>query len=228
VLPLPEPWGEEVHAERIAVLAVGSNACPGRLLEKFGRGPEEVIPVLQGTWRGGLPVYLSSFAPYGSLPATYWPHRGVESELWVTLLRPGQLLVMNRSEGMNRAGSRYKLARLPGAFRAGGCSLEPVYAYRGGRALDLGTGIVPLSGFILRGRLPSSPPLSQTQVLTRLLDVLGHEPGADLRARLGTARREPELLRRLEKEIHGRFSISDPALDRLPPLPGDVETVRVS
>jgi len=213
---------------RIAVLAVGSNACPGRLLEKFGRGEAAVIPVLWGTWRGGLPVYLPGFAPYGALPATYWPHADAEVELWATLLDPGQLETMNRSEGIGDGGDRYKLALLEGGLALGAGRLEPVLAYRGGSALDLGEGVVPLAGFRHHGALPPARPLTQPEVLSRVLDALGHEPGAGIESRVRALGEDPALRRRLQDELRARFATVDPAFDRLPPVPSRLVPARLA
>ena len=56
--------------QRHAVLAVGSNGCPGRLAEKYHDQPEVALPVFVGTLADAVVVYSRQLVAYGALPAT--------------------------------------------------------------------------------------------------------------------------------------------------------------
>ncbi len=95
--------------ERYAVLAYGSNACPGQLLEKQKKYGLSDVPVLYGRLTGVEAVYAGRKAKRGYVPATLARKRGSRSS-WITLLTKDQFPAMDRSEG--RPGS-YELAALP-------------------------------------------------------------------------------------------------------------------
>ena len=101
-------------SERKAVLAVGSNGCPGRLAEKYANHPEVAIPVFVGTMVNTAVVYSRQFAPYGVLPATYMYQPGAISNLSVVMLTEEQLTLMNKTE---KVGKVYSLEDVPGYFR---------------------------------------------------------------------------------------------------------------
>ena len=120
-LPLPE--------ERYAVLAYGSNACPGQLVKKNLTD----VPVLYGRLKGAEAVYAGRKTQKGYVPATLARKKGIRSS-WVTLLTRDQLTVMDISEG--RSHNTYVLAELSGVqFFVGRRQLRPLYTYvdtRGG------------------------------------------------------------------------------------------------
>jgi len=86
-------------AERVPVIAHGSNAAPGRLAEKFGgAGEGAVIPVLRARLEDFDVVYAPHFSAYGSIPATLEPSLGTTVEISVTFLTPSQVTAMDATE----------------------------------------------------------------------------------------------------------------------------------
>lgn len=100
--------GDDSLAERHAVLAVGSNGCPGRLAEKYLDTPGTAVPVLLGSIGGVSVVYSRKLVSYGALPATFIRQSNVSSVLSVTLLSEKQLARMDETE---QVGEMYE--RIP-------------------------------------------------------------------------------------------------------------------
>ena len=115
--------------ERYAVLAYGSNACPGQLLDKHLAD----VPVIFGRLDGAQAVFACRRASKGYVPATVARVEGGHSS-WITLLTKEQLKIMDESEG--RQGNYYVLAELPKVrFSVGSVHFAPLYTYvdlRGG------------------------------------------------------------------------------------------------
>ncbi len=113
---------------RFAVLAYGSNACPGQLLCKCLEHGLTDVPVLFGRLNGAAAVYAHRpTKKHGNVPATLARKKGNRSS-WITLLTREQLRAMDRSEG--RPGGSYVLAELPGVqFSIGRPRIAPLYAY---------------------------------------------------------------------------------------------------
>lgn len=108
--------------KRYAVLAYGSNACPGQLKTKN----LDSVPVLYGCLTGAEAVYAKRQTTRGYIPATLARKRGDRSS-WVTLLTAEQLTTMDRSEG--RPGT-YALAEIPATrFAVGRSEITPLYTY---------------------------------------------------------------------------------------------------
>lgn len=165
--------------QRHAVLAVGSNACPGRLLEKFPvGGPDCVIPVLRGSISDVDAVYLAWLTPYAALPATCFEVAGADVELWLTLLSRTQFDVMNASENV---GELYGLIEPRAPFRWGGCRIGPVYAYADERVLSLDGAPIRLAAF--RAERSSFRAMDQPGVLSAALDRVGFRRGEAIEAR---------------------------------------------
>lgn len=114
---------------RYAVLAYGSNACPGQLVNKNLSD----VPVLYGRLKGAEAVYAGRQTQKGYVPATLARKKGIRSS-WVTLLTRDQLAAMDISEGRHRG--TYVLAELSDVqFFVGRRRLCPLYTYvdtRGG------------------------------------------------------------------------------------------------
>jgi len=86
---------------RTPVVGYGSNASAARLAEKFGDGPDHVIPVLRCKLFDHDVVYATHFASYGSLPAAVYASAGTVADVSVSFLTDHQLEVMHASEGDN-------------------------------------------------------------------------------------------------------------------------------
>ena len=114
--------GEE---KRTPVVGYGSNASPKRLTEKFGDGPDQVIPVVRCVLHDHDVVYASHIATYGSIPAGLYRSPGTAAEVSVALLTDHQLEVMHESEGEN-----YAFRPVPGLVDAAGMgTVENAHAY---------------------------------------------------------------------------------------------------
>ncbi|MCI0352392.1 MAG: hypothetical protein L0Z53_23490 [Acidobacteriales bacterium] len=122
-------------AERYAVLAYGSNACPGQLLEK---GFSDV-PVIYGRLHGAEAVYAGRTNSRGYVPATIARKKGSGCS-WITLLTKPQLKQMDISEG--RRGGSYALAELYNVrFLVGRRTFAPLYGY-----VNIDRGVMTVNG----------------------------------------------------------------------------------
>jgi hypothetical protein len=119
--------------DRIAVLAYGSNACPGQLLNKCIEQPRlDNLPVLYGKLHGAAAVYCHRLSGNGYVPATLASSK-TEQSTWITLLTSEQLHAMDISEGRP---TYYQFARILDVdFTIGSREISPIYSYvniRGG------------------------------------------------------------------------------------------------
>jgi hypothetical protein len=114
-------------SERYAVLAYGSNACPGQLMRKFREEKDLTnVPVVFGRVAGAQAVYARRRTISGYIPATLARTAGSRPS-WLTLLTAQQVQAMDRSEG--RPAS-YALAELPDvSFYVGKTKITPIYGY---------------------------------------------------------------------------------------------------
>jgi hypothetical protein len=111
--------------KRTAVVGYGSNASPQRLLEKYGDGPDSVIPVLRCRLHDHDVVYATHIATYGSVPAGLYASPGTVAHVSVSFLTERQLEIMHVSEGDN-----YHFAVLPGRLDVDGVGdVEGAAAY---------------------------------------------------------------------------------------------------
>jgi hypothetical protein len=130
--------------DRYAILAYGSNSCPGQLSRKNLTD----VPVLFGHLEGAEAVYARRMTKSGYVPATLARKRGRRPS-WLTLLTGEQVQLMDHSEG--RPGS-YVLASVPDLqFRIGQTQILPLYSY-----VDICAGVM-----IARGRPVSLRSVSQ-------------------------------------------------------------------
>lgn len=164
--------------ERVAVLAVGSNACPGRLEEKFQGKDADAIIVLKGWISDVDSIYCAALANYGALPATIALSPGTEVELWATLLTDAQARIMNRSEQL---GEDYVLVSVNSAFRCGNGVIDSIYAYFDRRALSLEGRPVRVAAF--DAHRPRHTALTQREVLACVLDRLQFKVGEPIEER---------------------------------------------
>jgi hypothetical protein len=161
--------GDAPLADRTAVLAVGSNGCPGRLEEKYGVMPDAAIPVLLGSMTEAAVVYSRRLASYGALPATYLLRPGASSGVFVTLLTEGQLKVMDDSESL---GESYQRIETQGVFTApGGLRIERPFAYLDRRVLAYRGTPVLLKAFAAEDL--DWPAMDEREVLALVLDEAG-------------------------------------------------------
>ena len=108
--------------QRYAVLAYGSNACPGQLQRKNLND----VPVFYGRLIGAEAVYANRTAKAGYVPATLVRKKGSRSS-WVTLLTAEQLATLDGSEGRPNV---YALAEIPATqFVVGHSQVTPLYTY---------------------------------------------------------------------------------------------------
>jgi hypothetical protein len=113
-------------ADRVPVLAYGSNRSPHTLALKFahhdyasrGGGAGSVaVPVLAGTLTG-LDVVAGCLSRQGYVNADLTPSPGTEISVMLTLLDPAQAAAVHDSEGVGRG--RYDCALVPGFTVAAG------------------------------------------------------------------------------------------------------------
>jgi hypothetical protein len=183
--------------ERFIILAVGSNACPGRFDDLDS-------------------VYAAGLAPYAAIPASCVASRGTVLDVWATLLSREQLKLMNVTE---EVGIRYDLVKVAGALRIGPWQVEPVYAY-------FHRGVLVLDGKPVRLEEPAAnqsrfASMNQRKILTAVLDRIGLRPELPLEKRhrlLWKAAKEFDQHERdvVERAIADEFQSDDPILD-----PGD-------
>jgi len=158
--------GNATMAQRKAVLAVGSNGCPGRLAEKYAHQPEVAVPVFVGTLVNTVIVYSRQFASYGALPATYLYQPGATSWLSVTMLTKEQLDRMDETEAV---GEFYLRIAVPGYFRVeDGPMIGDLKAYLDRKILTYRGKPVRLKMFAREG--PDWPKMDESEVLSLLFD----------------------------------------------------------
>ncbi|MEV7069567.1 hypothetical protein [Streptomyces sp. NPDC093990] len=130
----PLPLDRWRHEDRVPVLAVGSNASPGQLRHKMAEsGIASPVPMLKARVTGvdvGVSAHVSRM---GYMSASPFEAPDAVRELFVVLLDPEQLAVVDASEGVPLPHGNYGRAWLPApAVRAelpGGVTLPGVHAY---------------------------------------------------------------------------------------------------
>jgi len=189
-------------AERHAILAVGSNGCPGRLAEKYEHEPEVVVPVFVGTLAETAIVYTRQFVRYGALPATYLYERGAMSWLSVTMLTEEQLSRMDETEGV---GHIYRRIRIPGYFRVdGGPSIGNLSTYLDRRILTYQGTPVRLRMFAREG--PNWPVMDEREVLSVVFDEAGLLLGEAIERRHRRLLADKVLMNQLASFVKTRMS----------------------
>ncbi|WP_300681654.1 hypothetical protein [Nocardioides sp.] len=120
--------GAAVVADRVPVLAIGSNACGAQMrhkahAESFALG----IPLLQATMVGARITHSSFLSSLGYVPATLAPAPGEVGTVHVQFLDADQVAALDRTEiGYQR---RWLPAETVGVTLAGGKRLAGTYAY---------------------------------------------------------------------------------------------------
>lgn len=101
VSPLTKQKVRVQTADRIPVLAVGSNRAPAQLTRKFShQNISDVIPVTLGWMMHHDIVYSTHVSGYGAVPATLAPSPGTRVRVAVTWLSAGQLAHMHVTESV--------------------------------------------------------------------------------------------------------------------------------
>jgi hypothetical protein len=167
--PIEEPQVvEELGRHPVAILAYGSNACPGQLRRKLGEQVEPALAVLPVDAEGLLVTFAALRASYGSVPATVVAAPG-SSRTHVLLLPEERALQIDATEG-----SYLRLALDP--------EVHPVCLAGGGRRLERCETYVALAGPLLDDDGSPVPLAALDQPAARAL--LG-SAGADRGTRLG-------------------------------------------
>jgi hypothetical protein len=187
--------------QRYAVLAVGSNACPGRLEEKFIDKDHDAIIVIKGWIADVDSIYSACLTDYGGLPATITEAPGTEIAIWLTLLTHAQLTIMNASEGL---GDDYSLVSVASPVRVGLAKIENIYAYFDRRALVLEGEKVRIGAFPAQNSNLRS--LTEKQVLTAVLDKLEFGCGQSIEQRHHTILGNPAVIGNLNARLAKSFT----------------------
>ena len=170
------PLTRLTYPDRVPVLAVGSNACPGQLRHKMREyGLSSPIPLVKARVTGlevGVSAHVSAM---GYVSASPFRAPGHTRELFLTWLDPAQLAAVDVSEGVTAPPGAYDRVPLPAAgFRIeleSGATLDGAHLYVNRRGiLHDGTG-EPL-------RHPGERPLLAELLARspRLKELLGATP----------------------------------------------------
>ena len=173
--------GSPPIAARIPVLAVGSNAYPRQLADKFHDHPlpDDAVPVLACTLTDLRLVFCAHLAQHGYIPVTLRQAPGHTTHTWLQWLTAEQLETMAKTEGP------YALLAAVGAerwLRLDGIGQIPprVLTWWHHAALDLGPGLVAFAGNPSAG-LPGDPDgLTETALLHRVVAQWMHREGSSL------------------------------------------------
>ncbi|AYL34697.1 hypothetical protein ACG2OD_32955 [Streptomyces sp. PDY-4] len=128
------PLDRLVFEDRVPVLAVGSNACPGQLRHKMAEsGVVTPVPMVRTRVTGvgvGVSAHVSRMGYVSNSPVLA---PGTERELFVLWLDARQLEVIDASEGVPRPDGNFRRAWLPAPdvriALADGSALPGAYAY---------------------------------------------------------------------------------------------------
>ena len=205
-----EARGNASMSQRSAVLAVGSNGCPGRLAEKYGSTSDVALPVLVGTLSEAAVVYSRTLVSYGALPATYIHQPGATSWLSVTLLTNEQLTQMDQTENI---GTVYQRISIPGRFQQdGGPDIGNLTAYVDPKILVYHHEPVLLKMFARNG--PDWKSMDEQEVLTLIFDEAGLLKGEPIELRHRQLMRDQSLRTALTEflDTHmSEFTLDDQA-----------------
>ncbi|NNG04264.1 MAG: hypothetical protein HKM95_09215 [Inquilinus sp.] len=165
------------HADRVPVVAYGSNRSPEQLARKYAGWPVGTeIPVTLAWLADHDVVHSAHFARYGAVPAMLFPAAGVRVEVAVMWLTPPQLTRMHETEG----AANYAFGLQSGLDlrdEAGGrLETAGVYVGRHG-ALARDTAPLPLAAVAAEGRRDRAG--AQVDALTAARDRLAPEAPLD-------------------------------------------------
>ncbi len=155
---------------RKPILAVGSNASPRRLAEKFGAAAR--VAVTRAQVRDHVVAHSAKFAAYGSIPATLHPWPGATALVHVTWLDPVQLAIMDETETLGVAYDRAPIAAAFSDVAADGGA--ETYVSRAGAFGVEGRPLVTASA--AHSEPPKGAPLAtQREAQQRAARLLGHD-----------------------------------------------------
>ncbi|MEW2407874.1 hypothetical protein [Streptomyces griseoviridis] len=157
------PLDRLVHPERVPVLAVGSNACPGQLRHKMATaGLRSPVPMTRARVTGVEVGVSAHVSPMGYMSASPFRSPDTVRELFVTWFDAGQLAVVDASEGVPLPGGHYLRVWLPAS--------EVRIELADGTVLPGAFGYVNRRGVLLDGSGSPRPHLrDQRALLTELL-----------------------------------------------------------
>jgi hypothetical protein len=148
-------------AERTAVLAYGSNACPSQLARKYAGASSFAIPMTRALVHDLAIVFSDHETRYGSMPATTMPSAGASTEVFVAWLDDAQLEALDRSEARNY--ERRTFDTDTHALQCDGPSPSSLLVYESLRGVFEHEGVVPgVAG--IDTTYQGGPILAQTQV----------------------------------------------------------------
>jgi hypothetical protein len=101
---------QDLFLGRRPIQAVGSNASPKRLLEKFG--PRTRAPVTFAIVEDHVVAHSAKFTAYGSMPATLHPWPGARAKVHATWLTDEELAVMDGTESLGLEYERVGMAAI--------------------------------------------------------------------------------------------------------------------
>lgn len=188
--------------QRLAVLAVASNGCPGRFEEKYESQSDMVLPVLVGTLTDTAIVYSRRLVSYGALPATYLFQPDAVSWLSVTMLTNEQLEHM---DGTENVGTVYERIQVPGKFQLqDGHKIGNLTAYIDQNILTYQGAPVLLKMFTRSG--PDWPVMDESEILSLVFNEAGLLPGESIEVRHRCLLEDADLRRRLNTFLENRMS----------------------
>lgn len=216
--------GDSPLEARHAVLAVGSNACPGRLLEKFGASIDVCIPVVRAQCENIISRYMPWITLYGAIPATVTRQLGVKSWLWITFLDNDQFAKMNATEQL---GETYELVRLPDPVLVEDrLPVAPVYGYSSRNILTLDNEPLRLA-FFKTDPLEWGQALDERKVLARALDRLGVLEGMSIEDRNVKLRNDHGLRSEVNRRLLLECSTQDTGFGSYRVDPSSVKTAQL-
>lgn len=174
--------GSPPIAARLPVLAVGSNAYPRQLADKFQVHPvlDDAVPVLPCTLTGFRLVFCAHLSPHGYIPVTPRQAPGHTTHTWIQWLTSEQLQAVAATEG-----PAYTL--LTASDSGQWLALDHVQSpprrfavWWHHAALDLGEGVIAFAGNPAAG-LPADPEgLSESVLLHRVVALWMRREGGSL------------------------------------------------
>jgi hypothetical protein len=196
-------------AERVPVVAYGSNRSPHTLALKFAHhgydAPSDTVavPVLAGSL-AGLDVVAAGLSSQGFVYADVIPSPGTEISVLLTLLDVGQAAAVHDSEGLGRG--LYDCAGLKGFTVAGTTGQLDVLAYAGHQPVFVSprTG-TPLAFSAIAATGRRFPAYDQVELMAHVLDTTGVlPPVADL-VGLGADAPPADVARELARLLSGQW-----------------------